>query len=80
MWRKRRISSIKRTRTSFDYLRFNTSGQLERWRISQILEAYKIMEGKSAESLMDVQQNQSNDYLSKFIDVNNTGLSFVFVH
>ncbi|CAF0978959.1 unnamed protein product [Adineta ricciae] len=36
---------------------------------ARYLETYRIMEGKSAESLMDIQQHQSSDYLTKFIDV-----------
>lgn len=35
---------------------------------ARYLETYRIMEGKSAENLMDVQQHQSTDYLTKFID------------
>jgi len=36
---------------------------------AKYLETYRIMEGKSAETLMDVQQHQSTDYLTKFIDM-----------
>ncbi|CAF3816638.1 unnamed protein product [Rotaria sp. Silwood1] len=36
---------------------------------AKYLETYKIMEGKSAENLMDLQQYQSTDYLTKFIDM-----------
>ncbi|CAF4067667.1 unnamed protein product, partial [Rotaria magnacalcarata] len=36
---------------------------------AKYLETYKIMEGKSAESLMDLQQYQSNDFLTKYIDM-----------
>ena len=36
---------------------------------AKYLETYRIMEGKSAENLMDTQQHQSNDYLTKFIDM-----------
>ncbi|CAF2818692.1 unnamed protein product [Rotaria sp. Silwood2] len=36
---------------------------------ARYLETYKIIEGKSAENLMDLQQYQSNDYLTKFIDM-----------
>ena len=39
---------------------------------ARFLETYRIMEGKSAENLMDgqhQQQQQSNDYLSKLIDM-----------
>ena len=36
---------------------------------ARFLETYRIMEGKSAENLMDGQQQQSNDYLSKLIDM-----------
>jgi DNA excision repair protein ERCC-1 len=35
---------------------------------ARYLETYRIMEGKSAENLMDTQQHQSTDYLTKFID------------
>ncbi|CAF1196146.1 unnamed protein product [Adineta steineri] len=36
---------------------------------ARYLETYRIMEGKSAETLMDTQQHQSTDYLTKLIDV-----------
>ncbi|CAF0821439.1 unnamed protein product [Rotaria sordida] len=36
---------------------------------AKYLETYKIIEGKSAENLMDLQQYQSTDYLTKFIDM-----------
>jgi DNA excision repair protein ERCC-1 len=36
---------------------------------AKYLETYRIMEGKSAETLMDAQQHQSTDYLTKFIDM-----------
>jgi len=36
---------------------------------AKYLETYRIMEGKSAENLMDTQQHQSTDYLTKFIDM-----------
>ena len=36
---------------------------------ARYLETYRIMEGKSAESLMDTQQHQSSDYLTKFVDM-----------
>ena len=35
---------------------------------AKYLETYRIMEGKSAETLLDGQQNQSNDYLTKYIE------------
>lgn len=35
---------------------------------ARYLETYRIMEGKSADNLLDTQQHQSNDYLTKFID------------
>jgi DNA excision repair protein ERCC-1 len=35
---------------------------------ARYLETYRIMEGKSAENLLDTQQHQSTDYLTKFID------------
>ena len=36
---------------------------------AKYLETYRIMEGKSAENLMDTQQHQSNDYLTKFLEM-----------
>jgi DNA excision repair protein ERCC-1 len=35
---------------------------------AKYLETYRIMEGKSADNLLDTQQHQSTDYLTKFID------------
>jgi DNA repair protein Rad10 len=35
---------------------------------ARYLETYRILEGKSAENLLDAQQHQSTDFLSKFID------------
>ena len=36
---------------------------------ARYLETYKIMEGKSAENLLDTQQHQSNDYLTKYTEM-----------
>jgi len=36
---------------------------------ARYLETYRIMEGKSAENLLDTQQYQSTDYLTKFTDM-----------
>ena len=36
---------------------------------AKYLETYRIMEGKSADNLMDTQQHQSNDYLTKFLEM-----------
>lgn len=36
---------------------------------AKYLETYRIMEGKSAENLMDPQQHQSSDYLTKYLDM-----------
>lgn len=36
---------------------------------ARYLETYKIMEGKSAENLLDSQQHQSNDFLTKYFEM-----------
>ncbi|CAF3145390.1 unnamed protein product [Rotaria sp. Silwood2] len=46
---------------------------------ARYLETYKIIEGKSAENLMDLQQYQSNDYLTKFIDMITQVFIFIFI-